>query len=49
MKLFHLKVFKNREVSAWLVQRAERSGYKAIVVTVDTPKLGRREVDIKNK
>lgn len=43
------KVFRNREVSAWLVQRAERSGYKAIVVTVDTPKLGRREKDIKNK
>lgn len=24
-------------------------GYKAIVVTVDTPRLGRREADIKNK
>lgn len=47
--LSHEKVFRNREVSAWLVQRAERSGYKAIVVTVDTPKLGRREKDIKNK
>uniref|UniRef100_A0A803KQY5 (S)-2-hydroxy-acid oxidase n=1 Tax=Chenopodium quinoa TaxID=63459 RepID=A0A803KQY5_CHEQI len=42
-------VFRNREVSAWLVQRAEKSGYKAIVVTVDTPKLGRREANIKNK
>ncbi|XP_026437902.1 peroxisomal (S)-2-hydroxy-acid oxidase GLO4-like isoform X2 [Papaver somniferum] len=29
--------------------RAERSGYKAIVLTVETPKLGRRWADIKNK
>ncbi|XP_048504006.1 peroxisomal (S)-2-hydroxyacid oxidase GLO4 isoform X2 [Beta vulgaris subsp. vulgaris] len=49
VRFFQLYVFRNREVSAWLVQRAERSGYKAIVVTVDTPKLGRREKDIKNK
>lgn len=32
-----------------MVQRAERNGFKAIVLTVDTPKLGRREADIKNK
>ncbi|KAH9625260.1 hypothetical protein KSS87_022170 [Heliosperma pusillum] len=38
-----------RKLSAWLIQRAERSGYKAIVLTVDTPRLGRREADIKNK
>ena len=49
MPPFHEKVFKNREVAAWLVKRAENSGYKAIVVTVDTPRLGRREADIKNK
>ncbi|KAJ8441150.1 hypothetical protein Cgig2_006979 [Carnegiea gigantea] len=49
MPPFHEKVLKNREVAAWLVKRAEISGYKAIVVTVDTPRLGRREADIKNK
>ena len=32
-----------------LVQRAERNGYKALVVTVDSPRFGRREADIKNK
>lgn len=46
---FQLYVFKSRDVSALLVQRAERSGFKAIVVTVDNPRLGRREADIKNK
>jgi (S)-2-hydroxy-acid oxidase len=32
-----------------LVKRAEMAGYKAIVLTVDTPRLGRRESDIKNR
>ncbi|XP_065617611.1 peroxisomal (S)-2-hydroxyacid oxidase GLO4-like isoform X2 [Quercus suber] len=43
------EVYKNRDVTAQLVQRAERNGYKAIVLTVDAPMLGRREADIKNK
>lgn len=42
-------MYKRRDVSALMVQRAERSGFKAIIVTVDTPKLGRREADIKNR
>ncbi|PPE00408.1 hypothetical protein GOBAR_DD02583 [Gossypium barbadense] len=42
-------VYKRRDISANLVQRAERCGYKAIVLTVDSPRLGRREKDIKNK
>ncbi|GAB2250049.1 hypothetical protein Droror1_Dr00013408 [Drosera rotundifolia] len=49
VRFLQLYVFKKREVSASLVQRAERIGYKAIVLTVDTPRLGRREADIKNK
>lgn len=32
-----------------LVKRAERAGFKAIALTVDTPILGRREADIKNR
>ncbi|XP_024200102.2 (S)-2-hydroxy-acid oxidase GLO1-like [Rosa chinensis] len=32
-----------------LVRRAERAGYKAIVLTADTPRLGRRDTDIKNR
>ena len=42
-------MFERRDVSAQVVRRAERAGYKAIVLTVDVPKLGRREADIKNK
>lgn len=31
-----------------LIQKAERSGYKAIVITVDTPFIGTREADVRN-
>lgn len=30
-----------------LVRRAEQAGFKVIVLTVDTARLGRREADIK--
>lgn len=49
VRFFQLYVYKNRNISAELVRRAERVGYKAIVLTADTPKLGRREADIRNK
>lgn len=46
---FQLYVYKDRAVTLDLVRRAERAGYKALAVTVDTPVLGRREADIKNR
>nr|POF00027.1 peroxisomal (s)-2-hydroxy-acid oxidase glo4 [Quercus suber] len=49
VRFFQLYVYKKRDIAAVLVQRAERNGYKALVLTVDTPRLGRREADIKNK
>ncbi|XP_031375404.1 peroxisomal (S)-2-hydroxy-acid oxidase GLO4-like isoform X4 [Punica granatum] len=44
-----IMIYKRRDLSALVVQRAERNGFKAIVLTVDTPRLGRREADIRNK
>ncbi|KAK6264316.1 hypothetical protein SCA6_019750 [Theobroma cacao] len=49
VRFFQLYVYKRRDISAKLVQRAENNGYKAIVLTADSPRLGRREADIKNK
>lgn len=43
------QVYRDRNVVAQLVRRAERAGFKAIALTVDTPRLGRREADIKNR
>ncbi|MFQ5552377.1 MAG: alpha-hydroxy acid oxidase [Thermoplasmata archaeon] len=40
---FQLYVYKDRDVSASLIQRAEGAGYRALCLTVDTPQGGRRE------
>jgi len=49
LRFFQLYVYKDRKVVAQLVRRAEAAGFKAIALTVDTPRLGRREADIKNR
>ncbi|XP_019225148.1 PREDICTED: peroxisomal (S)-2-hydroxy-acid oxidase-like isoform X2 [Nicotiana attenuata] len=49
IRFFQLYVYKDRNVVRQLVKRAERAGFKAIALTVDTPRLGRREADIKNR
>jgi 4-hydroxymandelate oxidase len=46
---FQLYVFRDRNVVRDLVARAEDAGYGAIVLTVDTPMLGRRERDVRNR
>ncbi|XP_039053098.1 peroxisomal (S)-2-hydroxy-acid oxidase-like [Hibiscus syriacus] len=43
------EVHKGRNVVAQLVRRAKRAGFKVIALKVDTPRLGRREADIKNR
>ncbi|NWQ60829.1 HAOX1 oxidase, partial [Neopipo cinnamomea] len=44
-----LYVYKERDVTESLVRRAERAGYSGIFVTVDTPYLGRRLADVRNR
>lgn len=48
LRWFQLYVYKDRELTKSLVQRAEKAGYKALFLTVDTPQLGRRYADVKN-
>ncbi len=45
---FQIYVFRNRQISQKLIERAEKCGYKALVVTVDTCEVGNRECDIRN-
>jgi 4-hydroxymandelate oxidase len=47
-KWFQLYVYKDREVSRILVQRAEAAGFRALCVTVDVPRIGHRERDLRN-
>src|SRR5438045_7628100 len=45
---FQLYIYRDRGVTAELVQRAESAGAEAIVLTVDAPGLGTRERDTRN-
>ncbi len=40
---FQLYVYRSRPFAERLVRRAERAGYRAIVLTVDSPRWGRKE------
>ncbi|XP_046886558.1 hydroxyacid oxidase 1 [Hypomesus transpacificus] len=44
-----LYIYKDRDLTLSLVRRAEEAGYKAIFVTVDTPYLGKRRDDVRNR
>jgi isopentenyl diphosphate isomerase/L-lactate dehydrogenase-like FMN-dependent dehydrogenase len=45
---FQLYVFRDRGVTRLLVDQAVEHGYGAIVLTVDAPRLGRRERDLRS-
>ncbi|KAF9106994.1 Hydroxyacid oxidase 1 [Mortierella sp. AM989] len=45
---FQLYVYKDRSMTESLIRRVEKVGYKALVITVDTPYLGRRLADVRN-
>ena len=46
--VLQLYLFEEREHSRKLIQRAKKAGYKAVFLTVDTPMLGRRNMEIRN-
>ncbi|XP_061382969.1 2-Hydroxyacid oxidase 1 [Danaus plexippus] len=49
VKWFQLYIYNDRSVFKNLVLRAEKAGFKAIALTVDTPLFGLRRADIRNK
>ncbi|XP_039295577.1 hydroxyacid oxidase 1 isoform X2 [Nilaparvata lugens] len=49
IRWFQLYIYKNRKLTAELVRRAERTGWKALVLTVDAPVFGVRYADARNK
>jgi isopentenyl diphosphate isomerase/L-lactate dehydrogenase-like FMN-dependent dehydrogenase len=46
---WQLYLNKDRKKSAEILRKVERLGFKAIMLTVDAPVLGKRERDIKNR
>ncbi|XP_050542877.1 2-Hydroxyacid oxidase 1-like isoform X1 [Daktulosphaira vitifoliae] len=49
IKWFQLYIYKDKEINKTLIKRAEKAGYKALVITVDVPVMGIRYKDEKNK
>ncbi|KAL4623948.1 hydroxyacid oxidase 1 [Arapaima gigas] len=49
VRWMQLYIYKDRNLTLSLVRRAEKAGYKAIFLTVDTPYLGRRRNDVRNR
>lgn len=48
-RVLQLYLFEEREHSRKLIRRAKEAGYKAVFLTVDTPMLGRRNMEIRNQ
>nr|XP_019550258.2 peroxisomal (S)-2-hydroxy-acid oxidase GLO3-like [Aedes albopictus] len=48
-KWFQLYIYRDRKLTESLVRRAEKAGFKAIVLTVDAPMFGLRRADMRNK
>ncbi|PAA83828.1 hypothetical protein BOX15_Mlig014425g2, partial [Macrostomum lignano] len=48
LRWFQLYVYKDRELTKRMVSRVEQAGYKALVLTVDTPIFGQRYADARN-
>ncbi|KAI5423172.1 hypothetical protein KIW84_046237 [Lathyrus oleraceus] len=49
IRFLQLYLLKDRNMVTQLVRRAEKAGFKAILLTADSPVIGRREADIKNR
>ncbi|MDQ6884362.1 MAG: alpha-hydroxy-acid oxidizing protein [Candidatus Dormibacteraeota bacterium] len=47
-KWFQLYMYRDRGITIDLIDRAAAAGYTAVMLTVDTPRLGRRERDFRN-
>ena len=47
--VLQLYLFEDREHSRKLIERAKKAGFQALFLTVDTPMLGRRNLEIRNQ
>ncbi|XP_011696026.1 PREDICTED: LOW QUALITY PROTEIN: hydroxyacid oxidase 1-like [Wasmannia auropunctata] len=49
IKWFQLYIYNDRNVTLNLIRRAERAGFKALVLPIDTPFFSDRRADLRNK
>lgn len=48
VRWFQLYMYRDRGITTDLIDRAADAGYRAVMLTLDTPRLGRRERDFRN-
>ena len=48
LRWFQMHVFNDKTFTANMMQKAEKAGYKALVITIDAPVLGRRLAGCRN-
>lgn len=49
VKFYQLYMFRNRDLTRQILQRVEKAGYEAVMLTVDTPVMGRRLSEMRNR
>ena len=49
LRFFQLYIYRERSITLQLLKRVEAQGYKALLLTVDTPFFGKRLADNRNK
>ncbi|WJX47000.1 Lactoylglutathione lyase [Trifolium repens] len=49
IRFLQIYLFKDRNMATQLIRRAEKADFKAIVLTADSPVVGHKEADIKNR
>lgn len=49
LKWFQLYIYRDKNLTETMVKRAEKAGFKALVLTVDAQIFGQRRADMRNK
>lgn len=49
LRFFQLYIYRQRDITVQLIRRAEENGFKALLLTVDTPFFGKRCADNRNR
>ena len=48
-RFFQMYIYRERDITLQLLRRAEKAGFSALLLTVDTPFFGKRLADNRNR
>ena len=49
LRWLQMHLFRDKTITINMIRRAEKAGYKALVITIDTPELGKKLTDYRNE